>query len=175
MITASRHAIFSEMSSLTDFTFIRHLGKGGFGRADLYQRKSDRTYFCIKFISLTGGASDKEQIKEANILSKMDHQNIIKYDTSFMEGNELCIVMEYASNGCLIHVCIIIRILLLHHSYLSYFYPGYQKRKTSRKPFTEREIFQILLQIVDGLACLFHYSDNLSFQHLHLPSIPLII
>ena len=43
-------------------------------------------------------------VKEAQIMSTLTHQNIIKYYTSFMEGDYLNIIMEYADNGDLYQV-----------------------------------------------------------------------
>ena len=41
----------------------------------------------------------KECLKEAHILKKLRHSNIIKYYSSFVEGNCLFIIMEYADDG----------------------------------------------------------------------------
>ena len=41
----------------------------------------------------------KECLKEAHILKKLRHTNIIKYYSSFVEGNCLFIIMEYADDG----------------------------------------------------------------------------
>ena len=38
-------------------------------------------------------------IKEAQIMATLDHPNIIKYYTSFVEEDHLHIVMEYAPRG----------------------------------------------------------------------------
>ena len=41
----------------------------------------------------------KEALKEAQILRKIKNQYIIKYYTSFVEGDSLHIVMEFADGG----------------------------------------------------------------------------
>lgn len=41
----------------------------------------------------------KEALKEAQILRKISHHNIIRYHTSFMEKECLYIIMEFAENG----------------------------------------------------------------------------
>jgi len=38
-------------------------------------------------------------VKEAQIMSSLTHPNIIKFYTSFVEDDNLHIVMEYASKG----------------------------------------------------------------------------
>ena len=82
----------------SDFSLIQPLGSGSFGRTYLYQRKSDGEYVCIKKIQLRRGASVE---RENKILSELKSQYVIKYYGSFIEDGQLCIVMEYASAGCL--------------------------------------------------------------------------
>jgi serine/threonine protein kinase len=41
----------------------------------------------------------KDALKEAQILRKLKHKNIIKYYTSFVENECLYIIMEYADGG----------------------------------------------------------------------------
>lgn len=43
-------------------------------------------------------------MREAYIMSQLDHPNIIKFYTSFLEGENLFILMEYASQGDLYQV-----------------------------------------------------------------------
>lgn len=38
-------------------------------------------------------------LKEAKILRKVEHPNIIRYCSSFVESNCLFIIMEYAAGG----------------------------------------------------------------------------
>ena len=53
----------------------------------------------------------KECLKEAHILKKLRHTNIIKYYSSFVEGNCLFIIMEYADNGDMHKVTLIFLIM----------------------------------------------------------------
>lgn len=41
----------------------------------------------------------KEALKEAQILRKVKHANIIRYFTSFVDEENLYIIMEYAEGG----------------------------------------------------------------------------
>ena len=43
-------------------------------------------------------------VKEAKIMGTLDHPNIIKYYTSFLEGGYLYILMEYAQKGDLYNI-----------------------------------------------------------------------
>ena len=44
-------------------------------------------------------AQRKEAAHEATILSKLDNQYIVKYYDSFLEKNQMNIIMEYCENG----------------------------------------------------------------------------
>lgn len=38
-------------------------------------------------------------MNEVRILASIHHENIIGYKESFLDGNTLCIVMDFASDG----------------------------------------------------------------------------
>ena len=86
---------------LIDFSIEQELGHGSFGM--VYKVRSLRnggTYVIKKInIDYLPQRSQKEVIHEAQILKKIDHQSIVKYYCSFMEGKCLCIVMEYIDGG----------------------------------------------------------------------------
>ena len=84
---------------LSDFTTIKHLGKGGFGRAYLVRRNSDEVELCLKEIPLKEGVCSEETEREAKMLSGLKDQHIIKYYGSFIESGTFYIVMEYAAKG----------------------------------------------------------------------------
>ena len=67
---------------------------------------------------------------EIDLLSKMDHMNIVKYYSSFIKGNNLNIVLEYCRGGSLLN--------LLHIF----------------KSFDENIIRKYIIQILDGLEYL---------------------
>lgn len=76
----------------------------------------------------------KEALKEAQILRKINNSNIIKYYTSFMEGDSLHIIMEYADGGDLQQLI--------------------KDKKSKKQFFSENEIWEIawnLLLSVDYL------------------------
>ncbi len=41
---------------------------------------------------------DEDQLKEEQILKKIDHENIFKILDSFVENDRLCLVMKYYPN-----------------------------------------------------------------------------
>ena len=87
--------------SLSDFTIIKELGKGGFGRAYLVRRNSDGVELCLKEIPLKEGVCSEETEREAKMLSELNHEHIIKYYGSFIESGNFYIIMEYAAEGSL--------------------------------------------------------------------------
>jgi len=75
------------------------LGQGSFGTVYKVFNKDDNNYYVIKKISIKG--LNKEQLesieREANILSTLNNENIVKYYDSFIEGDSFNIVMEYCN------------------------------------------------------------------------------
>lgn len=61
-------------------------------------QKIVRNYKCD--FHLVSSANLIEQIyKEADALKKLSHKNIIKLHHTFMEGKDICMIMEYAGGG----------------------------------------------------------------------------
>ena len=60
----------------------------------------------IKEIDLSRmpASSQREAKNEADVLKRLRHPNIVDYCESFLEGQMLCIVMEYADGGDLSHL-----------------------------------------------------------------------
>ena len=80
------------------------IGEGSFGKALLCRRVEDDKRCIIKQISL-GHLSPKEARQtqqEANLLERLNHQNIVSFWESFIKGSNLFIVMEFA-DGTIVH------------------------------------------------------------------------
>jgi NIMA (never in mitosis gene a)-related kinase len=74
---------------------------GSFGRVFLARRFKDNQVVAIKKVDMNGlkrEAREKIQ-KEPDILQSLHHPNIISYIETFVECNELHIVMEFADGG----------------------------------------------------------------------------
>ena len=80
-----------------NFKIIEHLGQGTFGSAFKVLNEEDNGTYVIKKIFLK--SATEEEIKdiqnEANILSSLNSENIVKYYDSFIDKDSFNIVMEY--------------------------------------------------------------------------------
>ncbi|NXY52483.1 NEK3 kinase, partial [Callaeas wilsoni] len=82
------------------YNVLKVLGEGSFGRALLvHHRISDQKY-VMKAIRLPMSSSGVENSrKEAVLLAKMKHPNIVAFKESFEADGHLYIVMEYCDDG----------------------------------------------------------------------------
>ena len=80
----------------TKYEEIKQLGKGGYGRVIQVKSKSDNKIYAIKEIIIKDEMEiSVENIKnEANILSKFNCNNIVKYYDSYLDKDKFYILME---------------------------------------------------------------------------------
>ena len=83
-----------------EYEVIKELGKGGFGRVIQVKSKSDNKIYAIKEIIIKDEMEiSVENIKnEANILSKFNCNNIVKYYDSCENKDKFYILMEFCAN-----------------------------------------------------------------------------
>ncbi|KAM6179598.1 serine/threonine-protein kinase Nek3 [Erethizon dorsatum] len=85
---------------MDDYVVLRVIGEGSFGRALLVQQESSNRMFAMKEIRLPKSFSDAQNSrKEAVLLAKMKHPNIVAFKESFEVEGHLYIVMEYCDGG----------------------------------------------------------------------------
>ena len=76
-----------------DYTVLRQLGKGSFGRVFLVRRVSDESLWVMKEIDLAAsGDANKaraDALKEVGMLSRLDHPNIVQYKECFQTSDPL--------------------------------------------------------------------------------------
>ncbi|XP_032467374.1 serine/threonine-protein kinase Nek3 isoform X2 [Phocoena sinus] len=85
---------------MDSYTVLRVIGEGSFGRALLVQQESSNQMFAMKEIRLPKLSSDTQNSrKEAVLLAKMKHPNIVAFKESFEAEGHLYIVMEYCDGG----------------------------------------------------------------------------
>lgn len=123
------------------FERIRVVGKGAFGQAVLYRRKTDNALVILKEINLNDmKPHDRElAMNETKLLSMLvDHSNIISLYDKYHKDGMLYIEMEYADGGTLEQLI---------------------KRQTD--PMPESEILIIFKQLVEALG----YVHSLHILH----------
>ena len=116
---------------IKNYQILEKIGKGTFGIVYKVKRINDPLIYVIKQISLNGLTEIQvNQVNtEAKLLSLIKSNYVVKYYESFLEGEDLNIVMEYCDNGDL---C----------KYLS----------EQKKPLKEDLIWQIFIKITLGLT-----------------------
>ncbi|KAH1029539.1 eukaryotic translation initiation factor 2-alpha kinase [Dendroctonus ponderosae] len=71
---------------MDDFTLIQCLGKGGFGVVFQVKQKYDDCDYAIKRITLPNEEKSRNMVmREVKALAKLDHKNIIRYFSSWVE------------------------------------------------------------------------------------------
>ena len=79
------------------YQILEELGRGAFGSAYKVLNKKDNNIYVMKKIITT--SAENEELKkiqnEAQILSKLNSENIVKYFESFHDNNSFNIIMEY--------------------------------------------------------------------------------
>ena len=80
-----------------DYKIIKEIGKGGFGKVNQVLNTSDNEYYAIKEISIKDETEEKIKSfeNEANILSKFNCSNLVKYYDSSKDNNNFYILMEF--------------------------------------------------------------------------------
>ena len=119
-------------SSMTDFEVLSKLGQGSFGIVYKVRRKIDKGVYVLKQINISqmNAKLRKEALNEVKILNSLNNSYIVRYHESFVEQNNLYIIMEFCEGGDLAQ---------------------YIKQQGS-KPLNENKIWKFLIQICLGLA-----------------------
>lgn len=86
---------------LEDYDKIEQIGAGNYGTVWKGRDKVTGETIAIKIINLDSGQEIDDIQKEIAALSKMNSRNVTRYHESFVEDNDLWIVMEYLGGGSL--------------------------------------------------------------------------
>ena len=97
----------SENLSSKDYEIIKEIGEGSYGRVYLAKlnrqisRASENQLIVVKEISFRRLSKQEQELakKETEILSLLNHPNIIGYFGSFLEDQKFHILMDYADGG----------------------------------------------------------------------------
>ncbi|KAI2656016.1 Serine/threonine-protein kinase Nek3 [Labeo rohita] len=85
---------------MDQYSLVKVIGKGSFGRALLVQPISEEQNYVMKEIRLPKIDSGiRNSRREAVLLSRMKHPNIVAFRDSFEDDGHLYIVMEFCSGG----------------------------------------------------------------------------
>ena len=87
---------------ITDFTLLKELGEGSFSRVLLVQHNITQAQYAIKAIDKRNqdNIDEKENFKrEAEIMYRINHPNIVKLYGHFEDNTYCYFIMEYMSGG----------------------------------------------------------------------------
>lgn len=118
------------------FKVLKFLGKGSYGSVFQVQRLSDNQTYALKEMDVRSMSQvEKEDaVNEIRLLASVQHPNVIGYHEAFLDGNRICIIMEYAPDGDLAKVI--------------------KKAQLMKTPLPEDQIWRYFIQIAQGLQAL---------------------
>jgi serine/threonine protein kinase len=92
----------SQKPTLDDFSMIRVLGKGSYGKVVLVRKKSSQVLYAMKVLK-KGDVVRKRQVErtkiERRVLGFIDHPFLMKLHFAFQTGNKLYLVLDYCPGG----------------------------------------------------------------------------
>ncbi len=78
------------------YEIIQEMGRGAFSTVYKIKSKSDNNIYCLKKINIK---KTPDKTNEINILSKINHPNLVQYISSCSDDEGIYIVMEYCIYG----------------------------------------------------------------------------
>ena len=84
-----------------DFEYLSELGSGGFGAVVKVKHNISQQTFAVKKLKSSRQENPENILREIRAIAQINDPNIINYNHSFIEDNELYLIMEYCSNGSL--------------------------------------------------------------------------
>ena len=86
---------------LKDYVFIKDIGEGNFGKVKLSKLIATNEKFAIKILNKEKlkAQTKSSSINEIEILSKLEHPNIIHVENIVEDETNFYIIMEYCTDG----------------------------------------------------------------------------
>jgi len=87
---------------IQNYEIVKPLGKGKFSIVYMAKRLTDGSMCAVKKINIFDMMVPKQRekcLKEVRLLQSLDHPNIVKLKDSFIDNNELLIIVEWAEKG----------------------------------------------------------------------------
>lgn len=80
----------SQSRIANEFEFIEFIGQGAFGDVRKFRNKLDNRYYAIKRIKLNpkNKQLNKKIVREVQLLSRLNHENVVRYYNSWIETQE---------------------------------------------------------------------------------------
>lgn len=89
-------------ATLDDFTMVKPLGKGSFGKVIAISSKKTSKQYAMKILSkkmLMKYKMVKQIMNEIKIMRSLTHENIIRYQTHFEDKEYIFLLLELADKG----------------------------------------------------------------------------
>ncbi|RZC74182.1 hypothetical protein C5167_049664 [Papaver somniferum] len=87
-------------TATTNFDFANKIGEGGFG--PVYKGlRPDGSVIAVKQLSAKSMQGNREFVNEINMISAIQHRNLVKLFGCCVEGNQLLVIYEYMENNSL--------------------------------------------------------------------------
>ena len=93
----SYSALLATKQKLKDYKIKQQIGTGAYGK--VFKVEKNNNIYVLKQIPLNHTTNIETIINEAKILSSLNSEYVVKYYDSFIEENNLNIIMEYCENG----------------------------------------------------------------------------
>lgn len=119
-----------------DFELLGELGRGAYGVVYKVRARRDNSVYALKKIPMKHMKikHQREALQEMLLLKKLSHPNIIRYYASFIESDNLYILMEFGAGGDL-------------HALL-------KKLRGQKRYLAEKEVWRFAYEIALGLGYL---------------------
>jgi NIMA (never in mitosis gene a)-related kinase len=124
--------------SMSRFRVVRQLGSGSYGVALLVTERTSGAQFVVKRMDLSAmdARARRAALGEAEVLSRLQHPNIVGYYGAFMEGEDegaphLHLLLEYCEGGDI--------------------QQAIKQAKSSGRPFSEDQIINWFCQLASAL------------------------